>query len=226
MVKPPEARPPLKDQLHLRPMGPDPIADPPSPVSSWNIANYLTVARLVFVPLMLVALLHGDGHTTSWRIVAFALFAAACITDRYDGELARKRQLITEFGKLMDPIADKALIGAALIALSALGDLPWWVTLVILVREVGVTLLRFWVIRHGVIAASRGGKLKTLLQAVAIGLFLLPDWPGVRVVAWVVMAAAIAVAVVTGADYVKRALVLRRTSMRARRAASSGNAPA
>jgi len=239
VVKPPEDRALLKDQLHLKtpprmeklirggaPVGDDPIADPPSPVSAWNIANYLTVARLIFVPLMLVGLFHGDGHTTSWRIAAFAIFAAACITDRYDGELARKRQLITEFGKLMDPIADKALIGAALIGLSALGDLPWWVTIVILVREVGVTLLRFWVIRHGVIAASRGGKLKTLLQAVAIGLFLLPDWSGVRVVAWVVMIAAIVVAVVTGADYVKRALVLRRTSIRSRRAASSGNAAA
>ena len=224
MVKPPEERPPLRDQLHLRPVGPDPIADPPSPVSAWNIANYLTVARLVFVPLMLIALFQRDGHSTSWRLVAFAIFAAACITDRYDGELARKRQLITEFGKLMDPIADKALIGAALIGLSALGDLPWWVTIVILVREVGVTLLRFWVIRHGVIAASRGGKLKTLLQALAIGFFLVPDWTGIRVIAWVLMSGAIVVAVATGADYVKRAIVLRRTSIRARRAAASGNA--
>ena len=104
----------------------------------------------------------------------WAVFAVASITDRFDGELARKRSLVTEFGKLADPIADKALVGAALIGLSLLGDLPWWVTVVMLVREVGVTVLRFWVIRHGVIAASRGGKVKTLLQAVAIGLFVLP----------------------------------------------------
>ena len=82
--------------------------------------------------------------------------------------------MVTEFGKLADPIADKALIGAALIGLSMLGDLPWWVTVVILVREIGVTVLRFAVLRRGVIPASRGGKLKTLVQAVAIGLFILP----------------------------------------------------
>jgi CDP-diacylglycerol--glycerol-3-phosphate 3-phosphatidyltransferase len=136
----------------------------------------------------------------------------ASITDRLDGELARKRNMVTEFGKLADPIADKALVGAALIGLSLLGDLPWWVTVVILVREVGVTLLRFWVIRHGVLAASRGGKVKTLLQGVAIGLFLLPDWGWLRDIAWVVMIAAIAVAVVTGLDYVGRAVRLRRAS--------------
>jgi CDP-diacylglycerol--glycerol-3-phosphate 3-phosphatidyltransferase len=120
--------------------------------------------------------------------------------------------MVTEFGKLADPIADKALVGAALIGLSLLGDLPWWVTVVILVREVGVTLLRFWVIRHGVLPASRGGKVKTLLQGVAIGLFLLPDWGWLRDIAWVVMIAAIVVAVVTGLDYVGRAVRLRRES--------------
>src|SRR5262249_11353947 len=142
-------------------------------VSAWNVANALTVFRLALVPVFLLALFAGSGHDVGWRIVACAIFALASITDRIDGELARKRGLITEFGKLADPIADKALIGAALIGLSVLGDLPWWVTVVVLVRDVGVTLLRFWVIRHGVIPASRGGKLKTLLQAVATGLFIL-----------------------------------------------------
>jgi len=140
----------------------------------------------------------------------------ASVTDRFDGELARKRNLVTEFGQLADPIADKALVGAALIGLSLLGDLPWWVTVVILVRELGVTGLRFWVIRHGVIAASRGGKLKTLLQAVAIGLFVLPEWGWLRDIAWVVMIAAIIVALATGLDYVGRAIKLRRTSFAAR----------
>ncbi len=186
------------------------------PVSAWNIANALTVLRLALIPVFLVALFWDDGHQTGGRLVAFAIFTVACITDSVDGDIARKRGLVTEFGKLMDPIADKALVGAALIGLSVLGDLPWWVTIVILIREVGVTVLRFWVIRHGVIPASRGGKLKTLLQTVAIGLFILPDWGWLQPIAWTVMIAAIIVALVTGADYVKRALVLRRTSLAAR----------
>jgi CDP-diacylglycerol--glycerol-3-phosphate 3-phosphatidyltransferase len=133
------------------------------------------------------------------------------VTDRIDGDLARKRGLITEFGKLADPIADKALIGAALIGLSALGDLPWWVTVLMLVRELGVTLLRFWVIRHGVIPASRGGKIKTTLQAVATGLFvLIPVGGWLKPIAWTFMTAAIVVALTTGIDYVARAARLRR----------------
>ena len=144
-------------------------------------------------------------------MVAFAIFAVASITDRIDGDIARRRGLVTEFGKLADPIADKALIGAALIGLSGLGDLPWWVTVVMLVREVGVTLLRFWVIRHGVIPASRGGKVKTLLQGVAIGLFvLLPLGSWIEPIAWSFMIAAVVVALLTGVDYVARAFRLRR----------------
>jgi CDP-diacylglycerol--glycerol-3-phosphate 3-phosphatidyltransferase len=134
------------------------------------------------------------------------IFAVAVITDRFDGALARSYGMVTEFGKLADPIADKALIGAALIGLSLLGDLPWWVTAVILVREIGVTILRFAVLRRGVIPASRGGKLKTLVQAVAIGLFVLPlsgDW---LTGAWVIMLAAVALTVVTGLDYVVSAV--------------------
>jgi CDP-diacylglycerol--glycerol-3-phosphate 3-phosphatidyltransferase len=169
------------------------------------------------VPLFVVALFEDGGDDTGWRIGACIVFAVASITDRLDGELARRRNLITEFGKLSDPIADKALVGAALIALSSLGVLPWWVTVLMLVREVGVTVLRFWVIRHGVIAASRGGKLKTLLQAVAIGLFVLPQWGWLHTVAWGVMIAAIVAAVVTGFDYVGRAVRLRRRSALAAR---------
>jgi CDP-diacylglycerol---glycerol-3-phosphate 3-phosphatidyltransferase len=199
-----------QEWLH-KPLPDDPIADPPNAVSAWNIANALTVLRLVLVPVFLVGLLHDGGHHTGWRVTAFVVFAAAALTDRFDGELARRRNLITDFGKLADPIADKALIGAALIGLSALGELWWWVTSVILVREIGVTLLRFWVIRHGVIAASRGGKLKTLLQSIAIGLYVLPlhgIWHGIAVV---IMIAALVVTVVTAGDYVARALRLRRT---------------
>ena len=189
----------------------DPIADAPSEVSAWNIANALTVFRLLLVPVFVAALFHDGGHNTTWRIIAALVFAVASITDRLDGQIARKRGLVTEFGKLADPIADKALASAALIGLSILGDLPWWVTIVMVVREVGVTLLRFWVIRRGVISASRGGKLKTLLQTIAIGLFVLPLSGWWHAVAWVIMLAAVVVALVTGADYVGRALRLRRS---------------
>jgi CDP-diacylglycerol--glycerol-3-phosphate 3-phosphatidyltransferase len=171
-----------------------------------NIANLLTGLRLVLVPVFLFALFVGDGHQTVWRIVAFVVFAVAVITDRFDGALARSYGIETDFGRLADPIADKALIGAALIGLSMLGDLPWWVTVVIMVREIGVTALRFAVLRHGVIPASRGGKLKTLVQAVAIGLFVLPLSGPWLAGAWVVMAAAIVLTVLTGIDYVVSAI--------------------
>jgi CDP-diacylglycerol--glycerol-3-phosphate 3-phosphatidyltransferase len=209
---------PMGDQPAARTPRPkltdDPIGDPPSPASDWNIANALTVFRLVLVPVFVVALFAHGGHETSWRVLAWVIFAVASVTDRIDGDIARKRGLVTEFGKLADPIADKALIGAALIGLSILGDLPWWITVVMLVREVGVTLLRFWVIRHGVIPASRGGKVKTLLQAVATGLFvLLPVASWIEPIAWTFMIAAVIVALVTGVDYVARALRLRRQSL-------------
>src|SRR3954451_14485137 len=193
----------------------DPIGDPPSPASAWNIANALTVFRLALVPVFVVTLFAHGGHDELWRCLACAVFAVASVTDRIDGDIARKRGLVTEFGKLADPIADKALIGAALIGLSLLGDLPWWITVVVLVREVGVTALRFWVIRHGVIPASRGGKVKTGLQGLAIGLYVLPLRGPFASARWWLMGAALAVTVVTGADYVARALRLRRTSARA-----------
>ncbi len=172
-------------------------------VRTLNPANALTVLRLVLVPIFLYALFAGDGHQTTSRIVAFVIFAVAVITDRLDGALARNYGMVTKFGMLADPIADKALIGAALIGLSVLGDLPWWVTLLILAREVGITALRFVVLRHGVIPASRGGKLKTLVQAMAIGLFVLPLPAGPWLVtAQVMMAVAVVLTVVTGVDYV------------------------
>jgi CDP-diacylglycerol--glycerol-3-phosphate 3-phosphatidyltransferase len=170
-----------------------------------NIANALTVARLCLVPVFVLLLLAGgDGP----RIAACVTFGVASATDFLDGELARRRGLITDFGKIADPIADKALTGSALIVLSYLGELPWWVTGVILFRELAVTGLRFWVISHGVIAASRGGKAKTLLQVVAIALYILPG--PFQIARELVMAAALVVTVVTGADYVARAARLRR----------------
>ena len=170
-----------------------------------NVANVLTIVRIVLVPLFVTCLVAGG---TSGRIAAFVLFWIASATDFFDGRLARQRGLVTDFGKIADPIADKALTGAALITLSVLHELAWWVTALILVREVGITLLRFAVIRRGVIAASRGGKLKTLLQMVAISLYLLPGPVGVA--RPIVMGIAVAVTLVTGADYVLRAARLRR----------------
>jgi CDP-diacylglycerol--glycerol-3-phosphate 3-phosphatidyltransferase len=170
-----------------------------------NLANILTGLRLALVPVFLFALFYGNGHETTGRVVAFAIFAVACITDRLDGLLARNYGMATEFGAFVDPIADKALIGSALIGLSMLGDVPWWVTVLILTRELGVTLLRLAVIRRGVIPASWGGKLKTAVQAVAIGLFVLP-WVETSgpflVAASVVMAIAVVLTVITGIDYV------------------------
>jgi CDP-diacylglycerol--glycerol-3-phosphate 3-phosphatidyltransferase len=193
----------------------DELAAPVSSASSWNVANALTVVRLLLVPWFAGYLLADQGRDRTSRIIAFALFALASYTDRIDGQLARRHNLVTSFGKLADPIADKALTGTALIGLSLLHELPWSVTVVVLVRELGVTLLRFWVIRHGVIPASRGGKLKTLLQGLAIGLYVLPLTGLLASARAAVMVVAVAVTVVTGVDYVVRALTLRRTSARA-----------
>ncbi len=196
----------------------DPVGIPATPgVSVWNIANALTFVRLLLVPVFAVLLLHDGGRQGTWRVAATVVFAIASLTDRFDGELARRRGLITDVGKIVDPIADKALIGTALVGLSWLDQLSWWVTVAVLVREVGVTVLRFVVIRHGVMPASRGGKVKTFLQASAIGLYLLPLHGGWQTLAAVVMAAAVVVTLVTGGDYVARALTLRRTSARAQR---------
>jgi CDP-diacylglycerol---glycerol-3-phosphate 3-phosphatidyltransferase len=200
------------------------MAEPIRPVSAWNLANALTVLRLLLVPGFAALLLYDGGRSTTWRLVALVVFLAASATDSVDGELARRRGLITDFGKIADPIADKALTGAALVGLSLLGELSWVVTVVVLGREIGVTLLRFWVIRHGVIPASRGGKLKTILQMLAISLYIAPLEGLLETLAGLVMAAAVVVTVVTGLDYVVRAVRLRRTSARTadKRARESG----
>ncbi|XVQ88309.1 CDP-diacylglycerol--glycerol-3-phosphate 3-phosphatidyltransferase [Microbispora siamensis] len=180
-------------------------------VSTWNIANALTIARLAIVPVFTAFLfVEGEG----WRLAALGVFLLASLTDQLDGWLARKYALITDFGKIADPIADKALIGAALLSLSYLGEIPWWVTVVIIAREAGVTLLRFLVIRHGVIPASYGGKVKTVLQIVAIALYIVPGVPDLA--RWAAMGLALAVTVGTGADYVVRAVRLRQVARSAR----------
>ncbi|MFC6084613.1 CDP-diacylglycerol--glycerol-3-phosphate 3-phosphatidyltransferase [Sphaerisporangium aureirubrum] len=180
-------------------------------VSPWNVANVLTVLRLLVVPVF-VAGMFLDGQ--AWRYASLVIFLLASLTDQLDGWLARRYGLVTDFGKIADPIADKALIGAALVTLSLLGELPWWVTIVILGREVGVTVLRIAVIRHGVIPASYGGKIKTVLQILAIALYILPGVPDP--IRWVAMGAALVVTVATGADYVTRAVRLRGVARKAR----------
>lgn len=184
-----------------------PVAAQTRGVSTVNVANALTLLRLVVVPAFAWQLF-TDGFW--WRIAAFSTFLAMAATDWLDGELARRRGLVTDFGKIADPIADKVLIGGALVSLSLLGELPWPVTFVILAREVGVTVLRLLVLRHQVIPASRGGKLKTVLQVLAIGMYVLPltGWPAAGR-PWV-MGAAVVATLVTGFDYLARAWLRRR----------------
>jgi CDP-diacylglycerol--glycerol-3-phosphate 3-phosphatidyltransferase len=209
---------------HVTDVAPDPAATPPQSVRLVNLPNALTVLRLALVPVFAVLLLQDDGLGDAGRYWATLVFTLAILTDRYDGLIARRTGQVTEFGKLADPIADKALTGTALIGLSVLALLPWWVTVVILVREVGVTVLRFWVIRHGVIAASRGGKAKTVVQSLAIGLYILPLTGALATTRWWVMAAAVLLTVLSGLDYVYRAVTLRQTSARAMRAATARRA--
>ena len=188
----------------------------------WNLPNVLTMLRIVLVPFFVwFLLLDAPGLQAQngvWRWAAAFVFAVAIYTDKLDGDIARSRGLVTDFGKIADPIADKLLIGSALVMLSLLQELPWWVTILILVREWGITALRFFVIRYGVIPASRGGKLKTVVQTVAIFLYVLPlaslaPWLGV--VAFVVMMAALAITLWTGGEYVIEALKLRAAGIRA-----------
>ncbi|WP_165990164.1 CDP-diacylglycerol--glycerol-3-phosphate 3-phosphatidyltransferase [Streptomyces sp. YIM 98790] len=193
----------------------------------WNLANILTMVRLLLVPGLVVLMFVGGGHDPGWRSLAWAAFTIAMITDLFDGEIARRRGLVTDFGKIADPIADKAIMGAALICLSVLGDLSWWVTAVILAREVGITLMRFWVIRHAVIPASRGGKMKTLTQGVAVGMYILALTGPLATLRWWVMAVAVALTVLTGLDYIRQAVVLRRRGLaRERRRNAGGGADA
>ena len=210
-----EQRPAGVDRDPAAPSETHPVSPAPSPEgSSLNVPNALTALRILLVPVFAWMLLaHPDE--SGWRLLTAGLFTVAILTDLLDGYLARKHNLVTRFGKLADPIADKALTGTALICLSVIGELWWWVTIVILVREWGITALRFAMLRYGVMAAGRGGKLKTFVQSVAIILYLLPLAtlpPWVAVVALVVMLAAVVLTVVTGLDYVRAAVRLRRSA--------------
>lgn len=196
-------------------------AQPPN-ASNWNLPNALTTLRILLVPFFVWFLVAGGpfGHDSqAMRWAAFGVFAVAMLTDKLDGDIARARGLITSFGKIADPIADKLLTGAAFVVLSMLGELWWWVTIMILVREWGITLMRFVVIRYGVMAAGKGGKLKTVLQTIALLVMILPLVPVVGAwwawLGWFFMALALISTVVTGIDYVIKAWQLRRDALAA-----------
>ena len=184
---------------------------------SWNVPNILTITRMVLVPVFLVVfLLHPNDQT--WRLWATAIFVVAILTDSADGYIARKYDMVTNFGKIWDSIADKSLTGGAFIVLSVVGELPWWMTIIILLREWGITALRFAILQYGVMAANRGGKLKTLVQSFALIAFLawLPElgfW--FEVVKWALMWIAFLLTVVTGVDYLYEAYKLRKASLAA-----------
>jgi CDP-diacylglycerol---glycerol-3-phosphate 3-phosphatidyltransferase len=185
-----------------------------TPASTGNVANIITVLRILLAPLFIWLLLADGGELGPLRYVAAALFIFAIATDSVDGILARRQNLVTNVGKLLDPIADKVLTGGALVALSILGELWWWVTIVILVRELGITAFRFAVLKNRVVAASPGGKLKTVVQAVAISLYLVPLW--LFLGEWMhwangaVMGLALMLTVVTGIDYLMKAIRVSR----------------
>ena len=182
---------------------------------TWNLPNGLTAARLVCVPILAVLLFIDDPLA---RDVAAIVFIAAAVTDFLDGSIARRRGITSHFGAVADPIADKALITVALVGLSLLGQLPWWITVVILFREFAITILRLAVLRHGVIPASRGGKVKTVTQIIAISMYLAVP-PSVISGVWSdlafgVMLVAVLLTVATGIDYIRQAYVLSRPGQR------------
>jgi CDP-diacylglycerol--glycerol-3-phosphate 3-phosphatidyltransferase len=175
-------------------------------VSNWNAANIITVGRILFAPAFIWLLLISTNQASDvTRWVAAGLFVLGMATDGIDGFIARRYNMVTDLGKILDPIADKVLTGGALIALSILGELPWWVTAIILVREVGITIFRMAVISDQVIPASRGGKIKTVTQFVAITAALMPLsalWGApMDIVNTVLMTLVVLITLVTGLDY-------------------------
>ncbi|SEN87596.1 CDP-diacylglycerol--glycerol-3-phosphate 3-phosphatidyltransferase [Cryobacterium sp. TMT1-3] len=182
--------------------------------SNWNVPNLITVVRILLAPVFIWMLLADNGAHEALRWAAAVLFIIAIATDGIDGMIARRHNLVTDLGKILDPIADKILTGGALVCLSILGELPWWVTIVILVREIGITVFRFVMLRDRVIPASRGGKLKTVSQSVSISLALLPFWlvfgEWVHWVNTATMTITLVLTVVSGLDYLVSAWRLRK----------------
>ncbi|WKD61420.1 Putative CDP-diacylglycerol--glycerol-3-phosphate 3-phosphatidyl-transferase 2 [Corynebacterium ciconiae DSM 44920] len=188
----------VKDRSNTAPAGSS--AQRPS---NFNLPNVLTSLRIIFVPAFAWLVLTSQGDNNGWQWAAFSMFALLMLTDKLDGDIARKRGLITEFGKIADPIADKALMITSLVCLNLIDMLPWWITVVIVVRELGITFWRMVQLRRGrVIPASKGGKLKTALQTLAVGLYLLPLPGWMDIPCLLLMLAAVVVTVVTGVQYI------------------------
>jgi CDP-diacylglycerol---glycerol-3-phosphate 3-phosphatidyltransferase len=188
--------------------------------SNWNVPNALTALRIAMVPVFGWALLHDGGDSQGWRWLAYGLFVVAMVTDKVDGDIARRHNLVTNFGKIADPIADKAITGMAFVGLSVIGALWWWVTILVLVREWSVTIARLSIARQVVMAARQSGKVKTMAQALALGGFVAPfkdladgwDVPG-DVVWWVsavLMAVAVVLTVTSGLEFVRDIVRHRR----------------
>lgn len=182
-------------------------------VSAWNLPNVLTTIRILMVPFFVWALWESgtfgeESMTARW--IAVGIFAVAMYTDKLDGDIARARGLVTNFGKIADPIADKFLTGAAWITMSLLGEIWWWITILILLREWGITIMRLLMLQTRVMPASRGGKIKTVLQTAAILILLIPLAPFVGAwwldFGWGLVIAALLVTIGTGLDYVVKAL--------------------
>ncbi|CAB4610062.1 MAG: CDP-diacylglycerol--glycerol-3-phosphate 3-phosphatidyltransferase [Actinobacteria bacterium] len=171
-----------------------------------NLPNSLTILRVLLLPFCAYALFKNGGDDTTWRIIAWTLFFIVGLSDILDGKLARSRNQITEFGKLLDPIADKAMLATAAIGSSLLGMMSWWITAVLLIREVAVTVLRFAVIKNGVIPASKGAKRKTFFQSFGVGFYILPLPSWLHLPRDVFMAYAIYLTITTGIDYFRKAL--------------------
>lgn len=175
-----------------------------------QIPNLLTILRIISVPVLIYLLFNENAMEPTNRIITAVVFVLAFLTDIADGAIARAWKIESDFGKLADPIADKALIGVGLFALAYYEEIPFWIVAVILGREILITLLRFWVIRKQVIPASNGGKLKTIVQIVAITAFILPLPEVIAFIAPVAMALAVALTVVTGIDYVIKVIAITR----------------
>lgn len=171
-----------------------------------QLPNAITIVRILCAPVFLWLLLADGGADGALRWWAAALFIVAIATDGIDGAIARRNDIVTDLGKLLDPIADKALTGCAFVGLSIIGELPWWITVVVLVREIGITVYRFAVVSDHVLAAAWMGKLKTVAQAVALSLALLPLWMLLGGWVWwanvVTMTIAVVLTIASGIDYV------------------------
>ncbi|MCL6422078.1 CDP-diacylglycerol--glycerol-3-phosphate 3-phosphatidyltransferase [Brachybacterium sp. JHP9] len=187
----------------------------PQPVPLWNIANILTMLRCVMVPVfVVVAVMHPD--LVAWRLGAAAIFVVAMVTDFLDGYLARSRNLITDFGKIVDPIADKAITGAAFIVLSIWDYVPWWMTILILVREFGITIMRFTILKHGALPATFAGKAKTMMQSIAITFCLIPFelwWGPAKWIGLALVTIAFILTIWSGLVNLKDGLRLRREAL-------------